>query len=142
MKAHIATQLSLFDRPSIRLASVGRAVKLALNRAASESNLSREEIVYQSVALADEAGISLCQGGRLTIATLNKWLDVNAQGYMPGLLALTALCQILGDTRALRPILEALSLEAIGPEDQRYRDIGKTSVQMKALRKRMKELEK
>jgi len=134
-------KLSLFDVPVIRLGAVSRSVKLALNRAAANSQLSREEIVHKASSLANGAGINLCKGGNLGLATINKWLDINALGYMPSILGLIVLCQVLNDSEAIKPILETLNLEVIGPEEQRFKEIGKASVQMKKLRKRLRELE-
>ncbi|UQZ88303.1 hypothetical protein C4J81_03410 [Deltaproteobacteria bacterium Smac51] len=141
MKPAIPQQLSLFDGPALRLGSVGRAVKLALSSAAAESGLSREEIVHRAAALSGEAGINLCPGGRLSLDTLNKWLNVNSPAYMPGLLALMVLCEVLEDRRALVPVLEVFGLEVMGPEDKKFRDLGRATHRLKEARRALKKAE-
>jgi len=134
-------QLSLFDSPIMRLGGLGRAVKLALNRAARESKLSREELAHRAAALAEEAGVNLCPGGGLGLNTLNKWLDINAPGYMPSLMGLAVLCRVLGEAGPMAPVLEYLDLEAIGPEDKRYRDVGRAYLELKQARQGLKKAE-
>jgi len=134
-------QLSLFDTPTMRLGGLGRAVKLALNRAARESKLSREELAQRAAALAEDAGVNLCPGGGLGLNTLNKWLDINAPGYMPSLMGLAVLCRVMGEAGPMAPVLEYLDLEAIGPEDKRYRDVGRAYLELKQARQGLKKAE-
>ena len=141
MKSAPPQQLSLFDSPAFRLGALGRAVKAALNRAAKESDLSREELVHRAEELAAEAGVNLCPGGGLGGSTLNKWLDLNSPGHMPSLLGLAVLCQVLDDAGPLAPVLEYLGLEAMGPEDQRYRDIGRAYLGLKQAQQGLKKAE-
>ena len=125
MKSAPPRQISLFDSPALRLGGLGRAVKLALAKAARESSMSREELADRAAGLAEEAGVNLCPGGRLGISTLNKWLDCNSLGNMPSLLGLAVLCQVLEDSGPLALVLEFLGLETMGPEDRKYRDLGR-----------------
>ena len=134
-------QLSLFDSPALKLGSLGRAVKLALNRAAKACNLSREELAHRAAALADEAGVNLCPGGGLGKAILDKWLDVNSPGHMPSLLGLAVLCQVLDEASPLAPVFEYLGLEVMGPEDRKFRDMGRAYLELKQARQRLKKAE-
>ena len=134
-------QLSLFDSQAMRLGGLGRAVKLALNRATRESELSREELAHRAAALAEEAGVNLCPGGGLGLNTLNKWLDINAPGYMPSLMGLAVLCRVLGEAGPMAPVLEYLDLESIGAEDKRYRDVGRAYLELKQARQGLKKAE-
>lgn len=121
---------------------MGRAIKFALNRAAADSNLSREELVFSSNQLAKESGVSLCAGnGCLSISTLNKWLDPSADGYLPGVIALTVLCLVLKNNSPLFPFLESLNLKVMTHEDQKYRDLGKLETELKCLRKKKRLIE-
>ncbi len=133
----IHQQLSLFDNLSFRVSGVKRAMKYALNRAAAESKLSREEILIKANEVAAMEGVNLSGGnGGLSLSMLDKWFNADAQSYMPGYEALIILCRVLGDTRAILPFLEALGLEVMGPEDRKYRDLGKAETEMECLRKK------
>ena len=134
-------QLSLFDSPALKLGSLGRAVKLALNRAAKESKLSREELAHRAAELAAEAGVNLCPGGGLGKAILDKWLDVNSPGHMPSLLGLVVLSQVLGEVGPLAPVLEYIGMEAMGPEDRKFRDVGRAYLELKQARQGLKKAE-
>jgi len=140
MKCSSQQQRSLFDTPHLRIGGMGRAVKYALNKAASNSKLSREEIVIEANKLAGDAGVNLCQGGRLTLNTINKWFDINA-GHMPTLFGLVVLSQVLDDDSALAQLMAVRDLEIMQPEDQKYRDLGKATHELKLLRKRVRQIE-
>lgn len=131
----------LLESPAIRLGAMSRAVKQALNQAASESNLSREEIVHRAGLLAAEAGVSLCKGGRLSLDTLNKWLDINAFAYMPTLNGLIFLCEILDNDIALSQYLAARGLEIMTAEDKKYCELGRANQQLKEARRKLKYIE-
>ena len=133
--------LSLFDSPALKLGSLGRAVKLALAKAARESSLSREEIAHRAAGLAEEAGVNLCPGGGLGGGNLDKWLNTNAPGYMPSLLGLAVLCRLLEDASPLAPVLEFLGLEIAGPKDRMYRDVGRAYLELKRARQGLKKAE-
>ncbi len=138
----IHQQLSLFDNLSFRVSGVKRAMKYALNRAAAESKLSREEILMKARELAAVEGVNLSGGnGGLSQSILDKWLNPNTLSYMPDYEALIILCRVLGDMRAILPFLEALGLEVMGPDDRKYRDLGKLETEMKCLRKKKRQIE-
>lgn len=143
MKAPHPDQLSLFDSPALRLGSTSRAVKFALNRVAAESKMSREEILEAANHLAAEAGISMSKGnGALSLDVLNKMLNPNEPAYKPSLDAFNIFYQVLGrDSRLIEPFLEAWGVEVMGPEDRRYRDLGKLETELKCLRKKKRQIE-
>jgi hypothetical protein len=135
-------QRNLFDTPAFRLGSLNRVVKQTLNKVVSESKFSREEVLDEINQLATQGGISLCSGsGGLGMATFNKWLDPNATAYIPGLVALVVLCEALDNNSPLAVLLEVLDLSIMGPEDRRYRDLGKLSEEMKVLKKKKRQIE-
>ena len=135
-------QRSLFDDLSFRANGVKRAMKYALNRVASESRLSREEILIRARELAEAEGVNLSGGnGGLSQSILDKWLNPNTLSYMPDYESLIILCRVLGDNRAILPFLEALGLEVMGPEDRRFRDLGKLETEMKCLRRKKRQIE-
>jgi hypothetical protein len=112
-------------------------VKLALNRAAKESNLSREEIAHRAAGLAEEAGVNLCPGGGLGKSTLDKWLNLDCPGHAPSLLGLAALCQLLNDARPLAPVLEFLGAGMMNEEDRKFRDLGRAQFEMDQARQKL-----
>ena len=142
MTTHPHQQLSLFDSPALRIAALGRATKCALRKAVDASGLSRPEVVHRANELAAESGVSMCAGnGALSEATFNKWLDLNSPGHMPGLVPITILCIILNCPNVFTPALEAQSLEIMGLEDRKYRDLGKLEAELKCLRKKKRQIE-
>lgn len=142
MSHSIPQQRSLFDELSFRVNGVKRAMKYALNRVAAESRLSREEILKRARELAEAEGVNLSGGnGGLSQSILDKWLHPNTLSYMPDYEALIILCRVLGDNRALMPLLEALGLEVMGPEDRKFRDLGKLETELKCLRKKKRRIE-
>ena len=135
-------QRSLFDEPNFRVSGVKRAMKYALNRVAAESRLSREEILVRARELAEVEGVNLSGGnGGLSQSILDKWLNPNTLSYMPDYESLIILCRVLGDVRAIQPFLEAMGLEVMGPDDRKYRDLGKLETELKCLRKKKRQIE-
>lgn len=142
MSHNTPQQRSLFDDLSFRVNGVKRAMKYALNRVAAGSRLSREEILMRAKELAEAEGVSLGSGhGGLSQSILDKWLNPNTLSYMPDYESLIILCRVLGDTRAILPFLEALGLEVMGPEDRKFRDLGKVETELKCLRKKKRRIE-
>lgn len=138
----IPQQRSLFDDLSFRVNGVKRAMKYALNRAAAESRLSREEILIRAKELAEAEGVNLSGGnGSLSQSILDKWLNPNTLSYMPDYESLIIICRVLGDVRAILPFLQCLGLEVMGPDDRRYRDLGKLETDLKCLRKKKRQIE-
>lgn len=142
MKPIAPQQRSLFESLSFRVSGVKRTMKHALNRAAADSNLSREEILYRAREMAEAEGVKLSGGnGGLSLSILDKWFNPNALGYMPDYEALIILCRVLGDLRPITPFLEGLDLDVMTPEDRKFRDLGKLETELKCLRKKKRQIE-
>lgn len=143
MKHPHPDQRSLFDSPALSLGTISRAVQFALNRVAAESKMSREEILEAANKLAAEAGINLSKGnGALSLDVLNKMLNPNEPAYKPSFDAFNVLYHVLGrDRRLIEPFLEAWGVEAMGPEDRKYRDLGRLETELKCLRKKKRQIE-
>lgn len=142
MSAGPYQQLSLFDSPAQRIGGLGRAVKTALRTAVAASGLSRAEVVHRANELAAEAGVSMCAGnGALSEATFAKWLDLTSPGHMPGFVPLTILCLLLKDAEVFAAALSALGLEVMGPEDRKFRDLGRAAHELKQARRALKKAE-
>ena len=59
----------------------------------------------------------------------------------PSILAVLAFCMATDNYTPLQVMLRAVGLDLMTPEDKRYRDYGKADLEMKAARKRKKQLE-
>lgn len=135
-------QLSLFDSPAQHIAALGRATKCALRAAVEASGLSRAEIVHRANELAAESGVSMCAGnGALSEANFNKWLDLKSPGHMPGFVPLTILCLLLKDAKIFAAALSLQGLEVMGPEDRKFRDLGRAAHELKQARRALKKAE-
>ena len=135
-------QLSLFDGPAQRVAALGRATKCALRSAVEASGLSRAEVVHRANELAAEGGVSMCAGnGALSEATFNKWLDLKSPGHMPGFVPLTILLIVLNSAEIFAAALAALGFEIMGPEDIKFRDLGRATHELKQARRALKKAE-
>lgn len=78
-------------------------VKLAMNEAADRSGLSREQIVDAMNGLAQLGGIR----GRVSKATLDKWLNPQAENYPPTLAGLQLFCLAVEDENPARQYIKA-----------------------------------
>ncbi|UQZ89564.1 hypothetical protein C4J81_10250 [Deltaproteobacteria bacterium Smac51] len=126
MKPAIPQQLSLFDSPAQRIATLGRAIKLALRAAVEASGLSRAEVVYRANELAAASGVSMCAGnGALSEATFNKWLDLKSPGHMPGVVPMNVLCEVLKDLEVHAVILAVHNREIMTAEDKKFCALGR-----------------
>jgi len=133
-------QLSLFDRPTL---NVGRAVKDALNRAARESGLSREQLVDRMNELAERHGVHLTRGNgrRLTLEVFEKWLNpADLTRQMP-LKALPVFCAAAGDRSALEALAAPLGLRVIGSNEQRRLEWADAKLAVKAANRRIRQIE-
>ena len=70
-----------------------------------------------------------------------KWLSPSDTSHPPSILAVVVFCKATGDHEPLRVILAACGLGVMTAEDRRFRDYGKADLEMKAARKRKKQLE-
>lgn len=141
-----AEQLSLFhdDKIAALLAGVLPQVRAAMNRVAnSQRVLSRDQIADRLSELSRFAGVRLCAGNAhgVKVASLEKWLNPADREHPPTLMAVVAFCQVTGDPSPLHPLLAAMGLEIMTPEDKKQRDYGRACLAEKAARKRKRLLE-
>lgn len=105
-------QLNLFKKQSL---NVGREFKSCLAHVVSESGLSRAEFLDRMNEVANRFGIRLMKGNcnGLTMATFEKWLNVDQSQYTPPLSALTVICEVGNTIEPLQIFARALGLEVI-----------------------------
>lgn len=123
--------------------NVTREVKEAMNRAAKESGLSRDQIVDRMVALGGDYGINLASGNAasLTVAVLDKWLNPAETERMIPLKGLPVFCQVVKSMEPIAAMAAPLGGKVIGPEDVRLLEWAKLSREVQTKRKRLQKLE-
>ena len=132
-------QFSLFDYDYSRIAGLMPAVRAAMRRAAGNPDgEGRKALVDKRNAIARDAEVRLTAGRAESVSkdVLDKWLSPSDTSHPPSILALVVFCKATGDYEPLRVILAIMT-----PEDRRFRDYGKADMEMKAARKRKKQLE-
>lgn len=137
-------QFSLIDYDYSRIAGLMPAVRAAMRRAAGNPDSEgRKALVDKINAIARDAEVRLTAGRAESVSkdVLDKWLSPSDISHPPSILALVVFCKATGDYEALRVILNACGLDIMTPEDRRFRDYGKADMEMKAARKRKKQLE-
>ncbi|MBF0311726.1 MAG: hypothetical protein HQL56_19620, partial [Magnetococcales bacterium] len=96
-----------------------RDFKEALNRATRESGLSRAQILDKLNAVAGRYGINLAAGnaGKLSLETLEKWLNPEAEAHVPPLKALPVLMRVIGSPAVLEALVGCLGWRVIEGQD-------------------------
>lgn len=105
-------QLNLFKQQSL---NVGREFKDCLATVVSESGMSRATFLDRMNEVASRFGIRLMKGNGngLTMATFEKWLNVDQSQYVPPLSALTVICEVGNTIEPLQVFARALGLQVI-----------------------------
>lgn len=111
-------QLNLFTQPSL---NVGRDFKECLAKVVSESGLSRAEFLDRMNDTADRYGVRLMKGNGhgLSMATFEKWLNVDEMQYLPPISSITVICAVSGRLEPLQVFATALGVEVIDEERSR-----------------------
>ncbi len=135
-----ATQLSLFDQPTL---NVSRSIKDALNSDVRESKLSREQIVDRMNDLADRYGVSLTHGNskRLTIEIFEKWLNPSDITRQIPLKALPVFCAAINRHSAIDALTKSIGLRVIGDREQKLLDWAEAKLTVKEQRRKIRKLE-
>jgi hypothetical protein len=138
MKEH-SGQYSLFG-PDL---NPEKGVKVALNKAAKASPLSRDQVCDRLEELAQEHGLKLANGNarRLRRETLEKWLNPAESQHVPPLRALVLLCKVLGTSAPLAALAAPLGLAVITEEQQRLLKRAEIDDEIARLRRQRKRLE-
>jgi len=111
-------QLRLFDAVTLNCEA---ELKRLMSSTCEKSGLSRAEIVCRMNGLARRYGILLLKGngGGLTVATFEKWLNPNDTTHFPTVKALLVFCGVMGDDGlpVLNTLVKPLGFQVIGPQD-------------------------
>lgn len=139
-------QLPLIDQRATGLAGLMPSLKAALNGACASwcerHNMKREALLDELNDLAEEAGVSLTAGnGRLSLATLEKWLAPRDGSNLPGVVAVNVICMVTSDTRPLAVLLGLHGCSIMTKNDRRLRDYGAALVDERKARRRKRQLE-
>ena len=118
-------------------------VKSAMNRAASRCGLSRDEIADRMNQIAQDAGVSLSRGNakRVTLATLEKWLNPANMEHQPSILALNVFCMAVKSAEPLAVMLRPHGCGVMTPQDKKLRDYAEAILAEREAKKRKKQLE-
>ncbi len=123
--------------------NVVKPVKLAMVQAEKSCGLSRDEIVDGMNDLAEQFGVNLIKGSgkRLTVDTLEKWLNPNDRTRVINIKALPIFCRIVKDNGAIGELVKPLGGMLIGKQDARLLAWAKQYHRAKEARQAMKQIE-
>jgi hypothetical protein len=134
-------QLNLFRAQSL---NVNRDFKECLATIVNESGLSRVEFMDKMNGVASRFGIRLIKGngtGGLTMATFEKWLNVEHTQYVPPIAAITVICEVGNTLEPLRIFARALDVEVIDEQRSKRLKWADAYLEARDARKTMKKLE-
>ena len=131
-------QSPLFDQPTL---NTTKSQKEAMNQAAKNCGLSRDQIVARMNDLAVSYGISLVANGGLTLDTFEKWINPNELNRQMPTKALPVFCAAVRDTSALDVIARPVGAMVIGPEDQNLLKWAKAYFRARHARRTMRTLD-
>jgi len=136
----MVNQLKLFAAPSL---NVLRTVKEAMATAVKECGMSRAELCDAINELADRYGVCLVggRGQRLTLPTLEKWLNPEDREHLPSIKALPVFCAVTGDSGPMRAMIEPLGWQIIGDREARLLTWAQHYHEGKSLREKMRKIE-
>ncbi|MDX9793287.1 MAG: hypothetical protein RBU24_07270 [Kiritimatiellia bacterium] len=137
----MVSQPGLFDRaPSL---NVLREMKAAMAAAADGCGLSREVLCERMNELADRYGVRLVKGTgqRLTMATLEKWLNPEDKERVIPAKGLPVFCAATGNVAPLQVLVTPIGGRLIDGEDVKLLEWAKAYHATRALKKRMRRIE-
>ena len=125
------------------LAGIVPAIRAEMNRAASNYEPGRKQLVDAIIEVAQREAVALTSGGAKTIQpeTLDKWLQPADRGHAPSLEAIICFCLATRNAGPIRPILKALGLVAVSQRDLEYLDYGKACAAARAAKEQKRKLE-
>lgn len=136
-------QASLFENRA-PLASAMPAIKAAMRAVAgAPEGEGRKALPDKINAIASANGIRLTAGNARSISkdTLDKWLSPSDENHPPSVLAVLAFCLATDDVAPLRAMLRSAGLDVMTVEDRKVCEYGRTLLEQKRMRKRLRMLE-
>lgn len=136
-------QASLFE-DCAHLASAMPAIKAAMRAVAgAPEGDGRKALPDKLNAVASASGVRLSAGNVRSISkdTLDKWLSPSDEGRPPSILAVLAFYLATNDPAPLRAMLRSVGLDVMTAEDRKVCEYGRTLIEQKKMRKRLRKLE-
>ena len=99
-----------------------RTIKEILALSVKKSGLSKEDIITKMNQLAGRFGVELTSGdngGALSEATYDKWLNASEKLRSMPIHALAIFCKVIGDTSVIEAMINPMGLSLIGPIEQK-----------------------
>lgn len=112
-------QLSLFECSAYLN---NRTIKEILALSAKKSGLSKEDIIAGMNKLAVRFGVELTSGdngGSLTEATYDKWMNASDKMRSMPIHALAIFCTVVDDTSVLEKMVQPMGLSLIGSVERK-----------------------
>lgn len=135
-------KLSLFDTPEARVLGLIPGIKAAMQQAAGDGRLSREQIADRMQEVARRAGVRLtARGDGNFLTTLEKWLNPKDSEHVPTLVGFSIFCLVTGSTEPLAALAHVAGVGLMGEQDRRLRDYGRACYEERELRRRKRKLE-
>jgi len=131
-------QIPLFEAPTFNITKLQKEM---MNAAAKNCGLSRDQIVDGMNDLASRYGVNLVSNGRLTIETLEKWLNPNELNRQMPMKALPIFCAVVSDTSAMDVMARPVGSRVIGHEDQQLLKWAKAYFKARDARRTMRRIE-
>lgn len=136
-------QASLFDHCA-PLAGAMPAIKAAMRAVAgAPEGEGRKALPDRINAVASASGVRLTAGNARSISkdTLDKWLSPSDESHPPSILAVLAFYLATDDPAPLRAMLRSVGLDVMTAEDRKVCEYGRTLIEQKKMRKRLRKLE-
>ncbi|MFA5718898.1 MAG: hypothetical protein WC952_14395 [Desulfobulbaceae bacterium] len=134
-------QYSLFEQPTL---NVLRDIKTALAEAYRASGLSVDQVCDRVNSLAERHGVCVVKGRgqRLTVDTLQKWLNPEDMTRYPSIKVLPVLCAVLMNTiDPIQAMVAPMGWKVIDEQDAKMLEWAKLHHNAKDISRRMKKLE-
>lgn len=120
------------------------AIKAAMRAVAgAPEGEGRKALPDKINAVASASGVRLTAGNTRAISkdTLDKWLSPSDESHPPSILAVLAFCLATDDSAPLRAMLRSVGLDVMTAEDRKVCEYGRTLIEQKKMRKRLRKLE-
>ena len=137
---HTQLPLDIFNRPTL---NVGKSFKVALAEDVKNSKLSRDQVMDRMNDLADRNGVCLAHGNskKLTMETLEKWLNPEDLTRMMPIKALPIFCAATGQCSAFTTMTHPIGLKVIGAREQKMLAWAKAKMTIREHNKMVRQIE-
>ena len=133
-------QLELFNMVTLNIA---KPLKVAMNDDMKACGQSREQIVGCMNDLADRNGVCLVHGNgaRLTLDTLEKWLNVSDLTRIIPLKALPIFCAAVGRYASVNVLTKSMGLRVIDAREQKLLAWAEAKMEVQKKSRQIRKLE-